>query len=221
MAEGVPPIRLAYATTQDGRTLVRVRVKDLAGDKRVGIRGRIGEDWQEHELSPASRHFGYDVFADTVPRPEEFAVFYHAGGASFWDNNDGRNYRVPLWANAVGGRVCLRRAELRAVSTARRRMHGLIYVDNVSYRKSVGVRMLPDGASRWIEFSGLYDGIAREGGGAPWVTGPAERWSFTSPPFDARGCRFAVYYRNLDSAQTYWDNNFGQDYLFGNDLTLD
>jgi hypothetical protein len=220
MADGGHPVRLAYATSQDGRTMVRVKVKDLAAERRVHVRGRSGSDWQDYELSPTSHHIGYDVFSGTVPHSEEFAVSYSADEDSYWDNNDLRNYRVPLWANAIGGKVSLRRASLGILGTARRWLQGEIYVDNISFGKSVGIHMLPDRASRWMDLTAAYDGVAGEGAGGPWVKGPVERWRFRSPVFDGNDCRFAAFYQDLDSADVYWDNNFGQDYRFGGDSTL-
>jgi hypothetical protein len=161
------------------------------------------------------------VFSGTIPSSDEFAICYCAGGVGYWDNNDLRNYRVPVWSNAIGGQVCLHRAKLAVLGTNRRWMQGEIYVDNTSYGKNVGIRMLPDGTSRWHELTGIYDGIAREGDGGPWVEGPAERWRFSSPAFDSSDCRFAVFYHELDSGKVFWDNNFGQDYRFGGNSVLD
>jgi hypothetical protein len=221
MAEWAVPVRLAYATTQDHLTMMRVKVKHFAVEERVRVRCRHGPGWDDFDLPRTAQHTGYDVFSGTVPSSDEFAISYSADGVDYWDNNDLHNYRVPMWSNAIGGRVCLRRARLAITDTNRRWMRGEIYVDNTSYGKNVGIRMLPDGASRWRELAGIYDGIAREGDGAPWVEGPVERWKFTSPAFDSRDCSFAAYYHELDSGKMFWDNNFGQGYRFGGDSALD
>lgn len=214
------PVRLAYATTQDHRTMVRVRVKSLAAEDHVRVRCRFSSGWQDFELSRTSRHIGYHMFSGTVPYPEEFAISYSADGAAYWDNNDLQNYRVPLWANAIGGRVSLRTARLVATNSDHRWIQGEIYVDNMSFGKSVGVRLLPADASRWTDLKGSYGGVAGEGSGGPWVKGPVERWKFTSPVFASKDCRFAAFYHDLDSGEVHWDNNFGQDYQFGPDSTL-
>lgn len=221
MAEQENPVRLAYATTQDSLTLVRVKVRDLATVERVHVRCRRGPDWDDVELPRTAHHLGYDTYSDAIPRPDEFAILYSAGSTDYWDNNAFRNYRVPVWSNAIGGHVSLHRARLTVQGLDRRWLRGEIYVDNTSYGKKVGILLRPDSTSRWLDVTGIYDGIAREGEGAPWVKGPVERWKFTSPAFDSSDCRFAVFYHEQDSGTVFWDNNFGQDFRFGKDLTLD
>jgi hypothetical protein len=200
--------------------MVRVKVKDLAVHRRVHVRCLSGTDWQDVELPCTSRYSGYDIFSGTVPHTERFAISCSTDGAVYWDNNDRKDYRVPVWANAIGGVVSLGRARVRTRDAGHRWIHGEIYVDNLSFNKRVGIRLLPGGAAQWIELVGSYDGVAGEGGGGPWVKGPVERWRFTSPVFNATDCRFVAFYRDLSSGETYWDNNFGQDYQFGGDSQL-
>jgi hypothetical protein len=220
MADWRLPVRLGYATTQNSRTSLRVKVKNLAVEKRVRVRCRSGSGWQDFELPCTSHYGGYDVFSGTVPRAEEFAISCSVDGAVYWDNNGFRNYRVPVWANAIGGKVSLRRAQLRSLSAHHRWVQGEVYADNLSYEKRVGIRLLPGGVSPWIDVAGSYDGVAGEGGGGPWVAGPVERWKFTSPVFVANDCRFAAFHQDLDSGEVYWDNNFAQDYSLGGDVCL-
>jgi hypothetical protein len=220
MADWRLPVRLGYATTQNSKTFLRVKVKSLAEGGCVSVRCRSGSDWQDFEVPRTSRHTGYDIFAGTVPRAEEFAISYSVGGAVYWDNNDLQNYRVPVWANAIGGKISLRRARLRALDAVHRWIQGEVYVDNPSSNKRVGVRMLPGGAPRWTDLTGSYDGVAGEGGGGPWVRGPVERWKFASPAFTSNECRFVAFHQDLDSGEVYWDNNFAQDYWLGRDSCL-
>jgi hypothetical protein len=215
------PVRLGYATTQDGWTTLRVKVKDLSVEKHVRVRCRFGFDWRDFDLPFISHCYGYDVFADVVPCADEFAVSCSLDEIEYWDNNDHKNYRVPVWKNAIGGKVSLRTARMRALDADHRWMQGVVYVENLSSRKNVGVSLLPDGATQWVDLLGTYDGVAGEGGGGPWVTGPVERWRFVSPIFRSNDFRFAVFYRDQDSGEIYWDNNFGQDYRFEGGTDLD
>jgi hypothetical protein len=145
-----------------------------------------------------------------APYTNEFVVSYTVGGRTYWDNNAFRNYAVPNFRSAVGGRVMLRRARLTGFASFQTTVSGTIYVENLSFRKRVGIRLLPFGGSSWVDVDARYAGIASEGSNV--ALGPVERWDYTSPIFNTGGYALAAYYNNLDTAEWYWDNNFGQDY---------
>jgi hypothetical protein len=158
----------------------------------------------------------HDIFATpdarSTPFTTEFAVFYHVNGQTFWDNNGGQNYTLQSFRTLVGSDVAHRRSEVRAAGAWYERVvSGRLYVNNLSYRKNVGVRLSP-APGVWIDVPARYAGATTEGTYAN--SGIAEIWEYTSSLLNPQGgvIRLAAYYHNIDSGATAWDNNFGMDY---------
>jgi len=218
MADWVSPVRLEYATSQDFSSgaasftgsFVRVKVDNLAFEKIVKLHYRAATGWQEVELPWTAGYGSHDIFSARVPYMNEFAISYTANNITYWDNNDFQNYSVPNFHSAVGGHVMLRRATLAAYASYQRSMSGVIYVENMSYNKRVGVRALPFGGSTWLDLGAHYIGLANED--SEVSLGPVEQWEYGSPIVNTSGFTFAAYYQNLDTGEWSWDNNFGRDY---------
>ena len=219
MADWSVPVRLEYATAQDFSSgaasfrgiYVRVKVRNLAFDKQVRLHFRADSQWSDADLDWTANYGSYDVFsAARAPYTNEFAVSYYVGGRTYWDNNDSRNYSVPNFRSAVGGRVMLRRARLTGFAAFQTNVSGTLFVENLSFRKKVGIRLSPDGGASWVDVDARYVGVASEGSNV--ALGPVEQWDYTSPVFNTGAYVLAAYYSNLETGEWYWDNNFGQDY---------
>jgi hypothetical protein len=93
---------------------------------------------------------------------------------------------------------------------------GDTFIENLSFNKEVGFRILVDGSWRDIYMS--YWRSLMTGGG-----GILEAWILPRPQFLTKvpllaapirpTFRFSVFYHNLDSDEWFWDNNSGQDYF--------
>lgn len=93
-------------------------------------------------------------------------------------------------------------------------LEGEILVNNLSLDKVVGVHMSVDGGTNWSDTHGSYAGQNTVEGIS--LGAGAEVWKFKTPELNLDNSspefRFAVFYRNVATGQTFWDNNFGQDY---------
>jgi hypothetical protein len=221
MADWSLPVRLEYATAQEFAsgaasftgTFVQAKVQNIEFEKTVNLHYRQFSDWSVAQLDWAANYGNYDVFTIAAPYTNEFALSYSVAGSTYWDNNSFRNYHVPNFNSAIGGRVMLRRARIAAFSSFQGNVSGTLYVENLSFNKSVGIRLLPEGQASWHDIGAQYVGVAREA--SVVALGPVEQWDFGSPTFNVQRFSLAAYYNNLDSGEWYWDNNFGQNYSIG------
>lgn len=234
----VVPVRLKLARrgTVGGFTVsycsISVKVKNVGFAKEVvALYTPDGEVWREHPLH-FTRHFGtYDVFEHTIFHTPvlRFAVRYRVAGKTYFDNNDGCDYRLDGQDSAVGGSVMLHRATCRhrvppGGFAVRSWVDGEVLVSNLSYAKSVGVRLSADGGATWRDTLAWFAGTRTDNG---LVVGPhVEVWRFSTPQLSlnqaAPALRFAAFYRLGWSGPVFWDNNFEQDYRLDNtnDATL-
>lgn len=224
------PVRLKYGTSQafdiaglpESYTYVRVKAQNLAFLKQVAIHHRLADGtWTEEPLQWLANFGDYDVFGHSGLYTEEFVVRYTVNGQTFWDNNCGPNYRLTNFTNVVGGNVMLNRATARTGTEAgggftvtTSWVEGEIYVNNLSFAKEVGIRLSADGGVSWQDTDGAFAGNVSEGTFA--TSAGAELWTFRTPELNlnpvADAFRFALYYRKLQTGETFWDNNFYQNY---------
>jgi len=154
----------------------------------------------------------------------EFAVKYvvQVGGTweSYWDNNDGANYKVEPYPGGggfipgvVGYNVGLQNVQITDDTWAGGPASLVtldVAVQNLSYNKRVGVRFSING-NPWQDVDCYYVSAMSTGTG----TGLIETWRVLigrQPRFSGSFIRFALYCKNLDWGTEYWDNNFTQDY---------
>lgn len=201
-----------------------VKVQNLAFDKEVVVHYTPdGVTWKDRPLSFTTNYGDHDVFDATVnEQVAEFVIRYTAGGASFYDNNAGKNYQFTTNLAAVGGNVVLNTVTARRGSEAgggfvftTSWLEGEILVNNLSFAKSVGVRYSADGAT-WQDSPAAFAGSTTRAG--VFVGSGAEVWRFKTPTLNLHpspAFRLAVFYRDLSGGAQYWDNNFGQNYALG------
>ena len=228
----VAPVRLKLAKrgTVGGFTVsycsISVKVQNIGFAKNVvAVYTPDGAIWKEHPLHFTRTYGTYDLFEHTIfhtPVPR-FVVRYRVAGQTYFDNNDGCDYRLGGQDSAIGGSVVVSRATCRhgvppggyGITTW---LDGELLVSNLSYAKTVGIRMSVDGGITWLDTLATFAGTRTDNG---VVIGPhVEVWRFTTPQQDfnqtSPRLRFAAFYRLGRAGPTFWDNNFGQDYRVDN-----
>jgi hypothetical protein len=154
------------------------------------------------------------------PASVEFVVGLTADGATYWDNNGGANYQLGLNDGPLlnGTNVLLDFAQMTpAVSSisGTPNVFGGIDLRNIAYAKDVTVVWSDDDWQTVHTTPATYvSGYSLNNG--PEVPSPNpegfESWSFGFA-FDsaqATSAQMAITY--TVGGQTYWDNNFGQNY---------
>lgn len=204
-------LRLALGTSNDQGGLFQLVVQNVATDKRASIWTELDGTWREIpatfvESLPGSRELWTAVASN---REGEFVAKLEAGGRTFWDDANGKNYRFP---RAEG--------ELNVLTG---RDHPLTLMD-ASFT-SGGLRVYAavqpgDDTEQGIREVGLIftvnDWTTREevlGHRISTLTSGVEIWqadAFVSP---AHGVKLAVFCRT--SGAELWDNNFQRDYSLG------
>lgn len=148
----------------------------------------------------------------------EFALRYKVNGVEYWDNNAGQNYRQ---AKDSGDLMPAAVVLDRFVDTGNpvvvygSRYYGSSSLKNLGSSKQVEIRYTTDG---WVttrsaqavwnaDFWRSYYSSATN----PNAYG-VEEWAYSLPlPADATRIEYAVGY--TVNGQTYWDNNFGRNYV--------
>ncbi len=209
----------------DQTTIYQIVVKDLAFDKRVVVHLKQPDGtWSDlaatyvapagsgRELWRAEAHYG-SVGQRGATRDLEFALEYSVLGATYWDNNGGANYKV---AQQSGGYLGAATTVLAADAYAEGSSGGFggdIDVRNLGYAKRVAVIYTTDNWAHTQVVDAHFVPSYAVGDGS-YVTNPnaygVERWFFNVPGELATLVTFAVVY--TINGQTYWDNNFGQNY---------
>ncbi len=227
------PVRLKYAESESfspgggigsvDDTGVSVKVKNIAFAKDVGFVCALSDGTWIDEAMAWQKSFGnYDLFSfsDSSITTNEFAVRYTVDGQTFWDNNNGANYRVDeINPNTVGGNVVLNAATARQGSESgggfvftTSWVEGNIYVKNLSFNKRVGIRLSSNGWASFLDTNATFGGTVPVAEGSSQV----EMWTFKTPEFNLDATHpdfnFAIFYNDLDTGEWFWDDNFGQSY---------
>jgi Carbohydrate/starch-binding module (family 21) len=226
----VTPVRLKYAIAQsvdvEGKhlayTYLKVKVQDLEDAEKIVelFYKNSNGTWESQPLTLQSNYGDYEVFeAIDAPYTEEFAIQCTADGVAYWDSNNGVNYKLNgNNFNAIGGQVLLNKATVvkGGLKGDSWWIEGEIYAKKISYKKRVGIIFSGDDGNSWQEIDAQYQGVETEGAYNSIFNTPIEVWKFKTPaqdyPAEPAFFRLAVYYRNDDTGESYWDNNFGQDY---------
>lgn len=207
---------------QAGRAInVQVRVRNVGYSKRVYLHYRAdGGTWTDLELDFVSHHGNYDLFGYSTSFSDwtgavDFAIRYEVNGETYWNSNDGADFHLGASDDfIIEGAVTLNRMDVDGYHCAgwmgcshATHLSGEIYVENLYYDKSVGVRCSPDGTN-WEDIPASY--LAA-------TSGNVERWDFDAwdyvyqpgPEYPEYTC--AVFFDD------FWDNNFTQDYRIQNE----
>jgi hypothetical protein len=224
------PVRLKYGLSETfspgggvsvTNTEISAKVKNIAFQKDAAIHyAQSDGTWTEKPLIWKKNFGDYDLFsrADDTFATSQFVIRYSVPGETFWDNNDGLNYRLDdNYPNTIGRNVLLNKATARqewegSPAVAGSWVEGEILVKNLSFNKRVGIRLSVNGGQTF------YDTTAAFSSTVPVYLGisEVELWEFQTQNLtidqSAPYFRFAIYYNNLDTGEWFWDNNFGRDY---------
>ena len=224
----VTPVKLKYAIAQSieipgvnlAYTYLKVKAQNLDSSKTISFFYKDSQGtWQTKPLTLEESYGDYDIFtAINAPYTEEFAIKYTLDGVDYWDSNEGANYKLlKNNENLISGNVILNKATVKSnYNDAALWIEGEIYAKKISYNKRIGIRFSGNDGKDWEETDAIYQGVEIEGAYNSIFNTPIEVWKFKTQanqyPAEPDFFRFAVYYKNGDNGESYWDNNFGQDY---------
>ena len=154
--------------------------------------------------------FGYSV------NDLNFALKYVVNGQTYWDNNKGSNYFVAADGGSYLGSVNVYDGSYRpqlGLYCQNPIIYGTVTVRNIAYAKAVTIVYSTD---NWktthtsaATYSAAYWQDNTSNASNPNQYG-FEEWSYTVNVGSATQLQYAVSYSV--NGQTYWDNNFGQNY---------
>ncbi len=178
---------------------VYVQTKDNASNQQVYVHYFYvpGYEWKDSQatyvttLSDGSKIWKASIGSYGT----EYAIKYVADGVTYWDNNNGNNYKAQLLGTAP---ITVNRT-------------GYVYnyypvsvtLQNYAYQKNVVVRYTDDNWATYHDVPLTYSSTNKDG---------TELWS-ASLPIDISklsSFEYCAYYEV--NGQTYWANNFGQNY---------
>ena len=179
-------------------------IENLAYEKQVSIWAQVGAAWKNIDTSYAgSLPENRELWVALASNGEgEFVAKYTVNGATYWDNNDGMNYRFPQafdeFAVLAGSNY---KVVLGIANLAENVFRVDVGVQNLAYSKVVGVIYTLD---NWATVQTVY-------GNYVWtMKSGLEIWSVSAPVGGATEVKFAVFYQVAGSE--YWDNNFWRNY---------
>jgi len=211
-------IHYRYGQSQYDRSFV-IRVKNIAFDKVVGVHHETASgQWidipAEYQYSTAD---GFEIWRagtgslNQNDMGEDFVVFFTANGETYWDNNDGNNYTMvdkDGWQLGSGLNI-LQNTSYNSYNGGRTLT---LDVRNLGYHKDIQVVYTTNNWASSNSVSATYQNGYLYG--YSWTATPTqagfEFWNATIP--SGPGTKYFISY-TIDG-QTYYDNNFGQDYSY-------
>lgn len=239
MDSTILPVRLKYASSQFSDTIngvnlkntyAKVKLQTIGFQRNVIFFYKKSEGiWDGEPLVLDANYGDYELYiAKHIPLTEEFAIKSTVDGISYWDNNNGNNYHLLTSRvhNIMGGNVVLNKAIAKTepeigveLENKKSWVEGEIYVTKKGcYYKNIGVRFSADNGITWENVEASYEHPVTESFSIDVALGEleVELWKFKTPACNFNQAadifRFAVYYHNLETNESYWDNNFEQDY---------
>ena len=165
---------------------------------------------------------GYTLFSPvlgTTPINLTFDIKLVANGQTYWDNNNGNNYQVAadsgnympslnVFDASYAPRVC------EEGGMAGTPVNGNITVRNIAYAKTVNIVYTTDNWATTKTVPASYSYTFWSNGLGSYASNPNqygfEQWSYSFNIGTATQMQYAVSY--TVNGQTYWDNNFNQNY---------
>ena len=126
---------------------------------------------------------------------------YISDGNEYWDNNNGNNYHNEVIGSAP---ITVRRDYSQSTSFDSQYTVNVV-LQNFGYEKDVKVRYTEDNWATHQDVAMHYVSTNDDG---------TELWTVTLNVNDSslENFEFCAYYYNSSNNQTYWANNFGQNY---------
>ena len=184
---------------------IYIKTTDNASSQQVYVHYNYmsGEEWRDKQaeyfttLSDGSKIFK----ASITSFKDEYAIKYISDGNEYWDNNNGNNYHSEDIGSAP---ITVRR--IYTLSTGLGSEYTVnVVLKNYSYEKDVKVRYTEDNWATKHDVAMHYVSTNDDG---------TEVWSVTLNLSNSslENLEFCAYYYNSSNNQTYWANNFGQNY---------
>lgn len=191
-----------------------VEIEDIGTEKTVTIHYSFdGTNWKDIEA---------EYYKDTIGNREawsfktdslyigyrgnatvQFAIKYEVDGTTYWDNNNGANYKVKAGYGVTsqfdfgnGGIAYWYQSQKYEGVLVHTQLH------NLAYDKDVRVRYTTDNWATYQEVQGYFVSSLPDSASEFW-----EIYVPTLEPFE-----YAISY--TVNGTTYWDNNFGENYTF-------
>lgn len=181
---------------------------------RLGARGANKEIW----VGPFSTDYvGNDSLAGVGPIIE-FALKYQVNGQTYWDNNGNANYKLARGAGTLLGRgvnvSVTGSAQEVGLNAGFSSWKSHITVRNIAPVKNVKVVYTTDNWATTKVVNATYRPIWANPEGFDPTPNPNsmgfEEWDFSLPVTEGTTVEYAISY--TVNGQTYWDNNFGNNY---------
>jgi len=144
---------------------------------------------------------------------DQFVMAYEVAGQHYWDNNAGHNYlldveaarRVDGAGTAVIGPPLIGESS-GSINSGELSVY--VAVQNLDYHKRVGIVYTTDRWQTWNNAFGSY--LQSYPPGPLPAQAQVETWVIQTPVV-AQRVEYAIFYIVMDN--TYWDNNFGRNYV--------
>lgn len=194
-----------------GYLTIYVKVNTLGSNQHVYIHKNDGSTWSDVEgeyyatLSDGSQI--WKVTTSNIGGGIEYAIKYVVDGNTYWDNNNGQNYTEE---NKLGNDPILSVTPyINIFSSQAYAGDYLINVDlkNLGFVKDVKVRYTEDNWTTYqdVPLSYMYTNL--DG---------SERWNTDLKLDENKEANFHYAISYEVNGQTYWDNNFGNNYNYTN-----
>ncbi|QUH28585.1 carbohydrate-binding protein [Vallitalea guaymasensis] len=197
----------------------KIAVKDLGENKNVVVHYTTdGDTWFDVSATYLKKSTdGYDIYTFKTPMVEwngfyyykynwTFAIKYEVNGNTYWDNNYGQNYSVNISNFEYCQNIVLGKCKLLSESSYKdvnNIFRGNVMVKDYNPNKIVTIRYTTDS---WKTHK---DVRAYKSSYQPYSD--MELWTFDINE-DAGVYEYAI--KCEINGQTYWDNNFGDNYIY-------
>jgi len=131
--------------------------------------------------------------------PSNFVIKYEVNGNTYWDNNNNQDYTLEPFEYGEIGLNTPVFALINQTSSTGGRIE--IYVKNLGFHKNVELVYTLNNGATWDSISAGY---------ASTLSSGTELWTSYLSWGAAAQIEYAVKYEV--NGQTYWDNNFGENY---------
>lgn len=191
-----------------------VEVENLGADKSVTIHYSVdGKNWLDSKAEYfGTTHDNYEAWKFQTGTFEigtrgsatiYFTVKYEVNGQTYWDNNNGANYKIK-GGHGISSEFDFGSGGIAYWIQSQGEENVTVYTQlkNLAYEKDVRVRYSTDNWETYQEASGYYVSSFDNNSKEVWIIDVP-----TLEPFE-----YAISYTVNGTA--YWDNNFGENYTF-------